>query len=81
MTSQYTRVQAIHPDWKDGECRKCGKYMEDRIHKSVQRDREVAQTKCPDCNTAYDPLDLNTPVGGPSVPDIAVNQPTESERL
>jgi len=81
MTDGYVRIQTIHPDWKDGECRECGRYMKDRIHKDVQRDRDVAKTLCPDCNSAYDPLEMNTLGSTPSVPKIAVNTRQESERL
>lgn len=81
MTSGYVRVQTIHPDWKDGICRDCGKHLPDRIHKDALRGVEPEETLCHACNSAYDPAEFNTVVGEPSVADVAVNQQGVTERL
>lgn len=45
----YIEIYDIHPDWKDGECRKCGEYLPNRVHKDVQVGVEPAQTTCREC--------------------------------
>lgn len=51
--SEYVEVYDIHPDYKDGVCRECGKELANRIHKDVQRGVEPVETVCKDCTDVH----------------------------